>query len=70
MAREVDYTFCLSPSHTSALIFGDEIKSDSSEPHGSGRGMSYLRKNEAYYQKWEKIDSEREKLEMELEIAI
>lgn len=54
MAREVKYTLCLSSSHTSALVFGDEIKSDSSEPHGSGRDMSHGRKNEAYYQKWEK----------------
>lgn len=70
MAREVDYTLYLSPRHTPALVFGDEIKSDSSEPHGSGRGMSHRRKNEAYYQKWEKMHSEWEKLEMELEIAI
>ena len=61
VVREVDYTVCPSPSYMSALRFGEGIKSDSSEPHGSGRGMPHQRKNEAYYQKkWEKWILSRE----------
>lgn len=64
MAREVEYTICLSPSHMSTLGFGDGIVVSSESP-ASRMGMPHQRKVEVCYQKWEGGILSREKLEMD-----
>lgn len=67
VAREAEYTVCLTPSHMSILGLGDGMRSVSSESHASRRGVPHQREMEVYYHKqWEEWILSKEKLEMDI----